>query len=290
MLPFIDVVRSLNPLAHWSLGEPVGATVISDLSGNGFGAGISGTVTFGQTGISGHTAARFTSSGYGFVGHQNALQLNGAHTIIGLCKPLTFPAGSYPGGLKKGDAATQHGYMVFLDPGGNAYLKRNNVSCPLYGACSLNTFSLLGFSYTGSAVLSYKNGAIGATTSVTFPPNTSTLPQLWLGRADFAGDQVWSDIAIFSRALSAAEHRYIAAAAGLATLPSLSGTVIVSGNGGADQVVIRDWSTRKLVATATPNPTTGAWSASVPEGDYDISYFAPDCQPVCHGPYTVTPA
>lgn len=69
---------------------------------------------------------------------------------------------------------------------------------------------------------------------------------------------------------------------------TLSGTVTVSGNGGADQVVIRSASNRQLVALATPDETTGDWSASVPPGDYDISYFAPNCQPICHGPYTVT--
>lgn len=69
---------------------------------------------------------------------------------------------------------------------------------------------------------------------------------------------------------------------------TITGNVIVSGNGGAQQVAIRDVGTRELVATATPNATTGAWTADVPPGDYDISYFAPNCQPVCHGPYTVT--
>ena len=71
-------------------------------------------------------------------------------------------------------------------------------------------------------------------------------------------------------------------------LITISGNCIVSGNGGAQLVVIRDVPTRNLAATAIPNATTGAWSATVPVGDYDISYFAPDCQPVCHGPYTVT--
>lgn len=73
----------------------------------------------------------------------------------------------------------------------------------------------------------------------------------------------------------------------LPTLKTLSGNCIVSGNGGAQQVVIRDAATRLLIATATP-ASNGDWSASVPPGDYDISYFAPNCQPICHGPYTVT--
>lgn len=70
---------------------------------------------------------------------------------------------------------------------------------------------------------------------------------------------------------------------------TISGAVTVSGNGGAQEVIIREVTTRLLIATATPDPTTGAWTAQVPPGDYDISYFAPDCQPICHGPYTVAP-
>ena len=71
-------------------------------------------------------------------------------------------------------------------------------------------------------------------------------------------------------------------------LRTIAGNCIVSGNGGAQAVIIREATTRLLVATATPNPITGAWTADVPLGDYDITYFAPDCQPICHGPYTVT--
>lgn len=71
---------------------------------------------------------------------------------------------------------------------------------------------------------------------------------------------------------------------------TVSGNVTVFGNGGAEQVVIRDVPTRQLITTATPDETTGDWTATVPPGDYDISYFAPDCQPICHGPYTVAPS
>lgn len=67
----------------------------------------------------------------------------------------------------------------------------------------------------------------------------------------------------------------------------ISGNAIVFGNGGADQVVIRHWTTRELVEIVTP-ASNGDWEAEVLEGDYDITYFAANCQPICHGPYTVT--
>lgn len=69
---------------------------------------------------------------------------------------------------------------------------------------------------------------------------------------------------------------------------TISGTVLVSGNGGGGQVVVREATTRKLAAIATPHASTGVWTADVQEGDYDISYFADGCQPICHGPYTIT--
>jgi len=72
-------------------------------------------------------------------------------------------------------------------------------------------------------------------------------------------------------------------------LVTLSGNATVISGGGAAQVVIRDVPVRTLIATATPDVTTGDWTASVPPGDYDISYFAPGCQPICHGPYTAAP-
>lgn len=67
----------------------------------------------------------------------------------------------------------------------------------------------------------------------------------------------------------------------------IAGNCIVSSNGGAEQVVIRDWVTRELQAIATP-ASNGDWTAEVPVGQYDITYFAAGCQPICHGPYTVT--
>lgn len=54
----------------------------------------------------------------------------------------------------------------------------------------------------------------------------------------------------------------------------------------ADEVVIHGWTTRKLVATATPDQA-GDWQANVPPGEYSVSYFAENCRPVTHGPYAV---
>ncbi len=67
---------------------------------------------------------------------------------------------------------------------------------------------------------------------------------------------------------------------------TLAGNATKVGGGPADEVVIRHWETRALIAIATPD-AGGAWSVDVLPGNYDITYFAADCAPVCHGPYTV---
>ena len=68
----------------------------------------------------------------------------------------------------------------------------------------------------------------------------------------------------------------------------LSGNAIKATGGAADLVLIRDAATHGHIKTATPDGG-GDWSADVPPGEYDITYFASGCQPISHGPYTVNP-
>lgn len=58
--------------------------------------------------------------------------------------------------------------------------------------------------------------------------------------------------------------------------------------GAVDRVVIRDYDTHQHVFTAIP-AVNGDWRAGVPEGDFDITYFADGCAPLCHGPYSIGP-
>lgn len=66
---------------------------------------------------------------------------------------------------------------------------------------------------------------------------------------------------------------------------SIAGTVAVEGTG-SPTVVLFDWHTRRAVITAKPD-TDGAWSATIPPGDYGIMYLVDGCDPITHGPYTV---
>lgn len=67
----------------------------------------------------------------------------------------------------------------------------------------------------------------------------------------------------------------------------ISGIAVKIGGGAAEQVVIRNATTRELEVVAIP-ASNGEWTAEVSPGDYDISYFADGLKPLCHGPYTVS--
>lgn len=68
---------------------------------------------------------------------------------------------------------------------------------------------------------------------------------------------------------------------------TLSGNATKATNGEpVDDVIIRAWSSKTLVAAVKPDEN-GDWSVDVPPGQYDITFRALGCAPICHGPYTV---
>lgn len=67
----------------------------------------------------------------------------------------------------------------------------------------------------------------------------------------------------------------------------ISGTATQVDGTPADLVAFRVWETKAWLANVTPGPG-GAWSILLPNGVYDVTYFAAGCQPICHGPYTIT--
>lgn len=69
-------------------------------------------------------------------------------------------------------------------------------------------------------------------------------------------------------------------------LVTISGQVKTTSGVEADEVVIRAWSSRKLVARVYPG-ANGEWSAEVPPGRYDVTYIKAGCEPINHGPYDV---
>jgi len=56
--------------------------------------------------------------------------------------------------------------------------------------------------------------------------------------------------------------------------------------GGDITILVRDWATHEHVGVVTPDEA-GYWSIDVLPGQYDVTYIADGCAPICHGPYTV---
>jgi hypothetical protein len=66
----------------------------------------------------------------------------------------------------------------------------------------------------------------------------------------------------------------------------IAGTATDSAGGAVDSIAVRHWDTKGLAALAVP-AESGAWSADVPPGQYEVTAFVDGCQPFTHGPYTV---
>lgn len=97
----------------------------------------------------------------------------------------------------------------------------------------------------------------------------------WVNLAVFAGVSGWA---------GSSEKRF---AIPLPGFVSVSGNLTVSGNGAGDYVALLDATTKKLVKLVEP-ATNGDWTVKVLEGDYYVIYFGDGCQPIAHGPYTVS--
>ncbi len=67
----------------------------------------------------------------------------------------------------------------------------------------------------------------------------------------------------------------------------ISGNAVVLDDGAAEKVGVFNSTTGEFLAEATPDEA-GDWTASVPVGDVYLTYFSTGCQPITHGPYTVS--
>ena len=66
----------------------------------------------------------------------------------------------------------------------------------------------------------------------------------------------------------------------------IAGTATDSAGDAVDSIAVHHWDTKGLAALVVPEES-GAWSADVPPGDYEVTAFVDGCQPFAHGPYTV---
>ncbi|MDQ7990184.1 MAG: LamG-like jellyroll fold domain-containing protein [Candidatus Dactylopiibacterium sp.] len=114
---------------------------------------------------------------------------------------------------------------------------------------------------------------IGGVAELTGGVGTTTL----VGRID--------EVAIYNTALS---ESTIKARQELRFAGSdFSGNVTKITGGPADRVIVWNWTTSHVVRVLTPS-ASGDWSCGLPPGDYGMTYIGTACQPVTHGPYTVT--
>lgn len=233
---------------------------------------------------------------FSIANHTDFVFNTGDFTIEFWIYPLSSQA-AFPGLINKGagiSSATAWEWFMrenlthtFRHGGGSTYDLNS-------GALSANAWTHLAVTKNSGVMKLYVNGIVSATITVNF--NYSDTSALRIARAtnDFNGYlqdlRISKGVARYTANFTPPSRlliQHVLPVSGQVT--TMTGNCIVSGNGGAQQVVIRDASTRLLIQTAIPDEATGDWTASVPPGDYDITYFAPNCQPICHGPYTVAP-
>lgn len=253
------------------------------------------TVTrYGDTKIStaqskwGNGSGRFDGTGDYLTVNSNDLAIGSGNFSVGVWARVDNLTKSFQHIIetRTSDAT---GFALGVQSNGNVFLFSINAFRVQAGSVTPNEWFYLELTKKFGNVIVRLNGAqIGATWASGIVNYTQTLWQFgrYYGTADYSMQGYLQDIHVTS-GIAWPDSVGVPASA-LWRPTTIGGTVLVSGNGGADQVVVRDVATRKLAAIATPNPTTGVWTADVPESDYDISYFADSEEPVCHAPYTIT--
>lgn len=132
----------------------------------------------------------------------------------------------------------------------------------------------------------------------TSPGSELRSSSVWLdlglaGRNTFFVEGAIAEILIYAKALSDEEmiqvkrYFYGKYLPGYADFISIGNNVTVSGNGAGDYVAIIDATTKELVRLVELGGVAD-WSDSIPEGEYYMTYFAEGCQPITHGPHTIT--
>jgi hypothetical protein len=204
---YADAVRADGPAAYWRLGEPSGNTA-TDSSGNGRAGTYSGTLTRGAPGaLAGDPdgATGFDgATGVVNVVDDAALRLNGPFTIEFWARLDAFK-GSYPGLLVKGTANTANGYLIWYTANGQLNFKRGNVSIAApAGALTTTGWRHFAVTYDATSLRWYVDGSVVTTVSRSFATSAGTAP-LQIGRGDEFGKQSLDEVAVYNRALTAAQ-------------------------------------------------------------------------------------
>jgi hypothetical protein len=179
-----------------------------DSSGHGRNGTYSGGVTKGVAGAIANdtnTAALFDgSTGLVTIPDSAALRLNGSWSIEFWAKQVSYP-NWFAGLISKGPAFNRNGYIIWVDPWGGVWLKRNNAEIGSGAGSIVSTaYHYFVVTYDGTNVRWYVNGALTRTTAASFPGNNDT-SNLLLGKGDVYGNNDLDEVALYSTALSAAQ-------------------------------------------------------------------------------------
>ena len=189
--------------------EETGEPVAADSSGNDRDGDRRGGVSHEPAGAVGG-AARFDGvDGRIAVAHDAALNLEGDFSIE-LWARLEEAVNTYPGLLRKGDAADGTGYLVYYRAtlAHEPTFKRANLDTRMTDGAPLaaDRFQHYVVTYTAAeATLRwYVDGELNAVhADLTFPPNTDA-SELTIGRGDEYGSHLIDELAIYDSALPAA--------------------------------------------------------------------------------------
>jgi trimeric autotransporter adhesin len=192
---------------YWRLGEASGTTA-TDSKGTSNGT-YTGGVTLGAAGaVAGDSNKAATFDGVNDsvdVADTAALRLNGSWTVEFWAKAVSYPGTGFPGLLKKGDATTANGYIVWFDRTTHFLrYKRNNVDYSFNNTdITTSGFRHFVITYDGTTLKAYENGTQTDSSTVTFGTNSGTAA-FQLGTADNYGNTTIDDAAVYNTALSAA--------------------------------------------------------------------------------------
>jgi hypothetical protein len=201
------VLATTGLVNYWRLGEASG-TSAADSKGTSTGTYV-GTPTLGAAdAIAGDANKAVSFDGVDDtmdVPDTTALRENGSWTMEFWAKATSFPAANFPGMVRKGDATTANGFIVWYDRTTHKLrYKRNNVSTSLDNTeLFTGEFHHYALAYDGTTLKAYVDGTQTDSVAVTWPTNAGT-NAFQLGRADFFGNLVIDEFAYYNTAMTAA--------------------------------------------------------------------------------------
>jgi hypothetical protein len=213
-----ETVLADEPVAYWRLGERSGSRYASDASGNGRRGNYKNGVRLGVTGaMAGDTAAGFDGVDDKVTVNDHArLRLNGSFSVE-FWAQLTRFGNTWPAILSKGASSSANGYLIWYSADGALHFKRGNQEWTTpAGMLRTDRASHFALTYDGSTLRWYADGTLVSSGTARLATNSGTAA-LVLGQSDSTnngGNTVLDEVAVYDRALSAAQVKGHHGAAG----------------------------------------------------------------------------